>query len=266
VSDPNRQLRDGVRRLVPPWLADRGAAFKNVAFSILWSIAAVLDALLELLVQGAQAHLPGLGTPTALNAEGRGRGIRRGPGQSDASYAAELQAWLETHKYAGHPFGVLRSIRAYLGPVRCRTVDDGGNWYTIDEDGTESHVHLPGSWDWGGTGWARGWVIVYAPADWEVWEAFWELEPDLYGGNLEGGNYTLGQQLGFDLVEEVRQRVRERKPAHLRVVEIILAFDPDSFDPADSDTCPDGNWLYFTKGSPKEPARFDTARYWAGVE
>jgi hypothetical protein len=265
VSEPKRQFRDGLRRIVPPWLADRGPAVKNAGFKVLWAIAAVLDALLEGLIQGAQAHLPGLGTPTALNAEGRARGIRRGLGQSDASYAAELVPWLDTLKFVGHPFAVLRSIRAYLGPVKCRTVDDGGNWYTIEADGTESHLHLPGSWNWGGSGWARGWLIIY-PASWEVWPAFYENDATLYGGNLQGGNYTVGQQVAFDVAEEIRQRVRERKPAHLRVVEIIIAFDPASFNPLDPATCPDGNWLYLTKGSPKVPARFATARYWEGVE
>lgn len=266
MSEPKRQIRDGLRRIVTPWLADRGAAFKNVAFKLLWSIAFVLDALMEWVVQGAQAHLPGLGTFTALAAEGRARGIRRGLGQSDESYAEELQRWLETLKYVGHPFSVLRSLRAYLGAVKVRTVDDGGNWYTIDADGTETHYHAPGSWNWGGFGWARGWVIIYAPASWAVWPAFYEIDPTLWGGSLAGNGWTLGQQVEYVVAEEIRQRVRERKPAHLRVVNIIIAFDPLSFNPLDPDTCPDGNWLYYTKGSPKVPARFTSARYWEGVE
>lgn len=266
---PKLQFRDVLRSIVPSWLQDRGSAALSVGFRLLWSFGVVLDGLLEGLVQGVTAAFPGLGTPTALPLLGRSRGLRRGLAETDASYGERLRFWRRAHRQKGHPFEILRQIRHYLGPVRCRTVDFSGNWHTIAEDGTENWLQLPGSWNWHSgwtTGWCRFWVIIYPPASWEVWPSFYELDPTLWGGNLAGNGWTLGQQIPFSIAEDIRGIVREWKPAHVSVVNIIIAFDPASFDPADAGTLPDGEWLYYTKGSPKEPARFTTARYWAGVE
>jgi hypothetical protein len=251
----------------PRWFRNRRG--KSVAYRILASLAAMFDALTEWMIQGSKARMPGLGTPTALPLLARDRGYIRGFAQSDEVFAARLPGWLEDHKREGHPFEVLRQIRGYLAPyaVRVRHVDNAGNWHTILEDGTEIRQNLPGSWDWDGDAakWWRFWIILYAPAEWQVWPSFWENDPSLWGGNLQGNGWSLGQKLPVGVVEDIRNIVDRWKAQHAVCPWIILAFDPDSFNPTDPDTLPDGTWRYFAKGSPPEPARLATARYWEGV-
>lgn len=272
MSDGNRQFRDINRATTPRRLRDRGPSFKNTGFKFVWTFGLAFDALLELAMQGAQAAFPGLGTPTALPLIGRARGILRGSSVSDDAYAAQLQNWLPTLKARGQAWEVLRSIRAVVGPVKCRVVDVGGNWWTIDAAGTESLVQLPGSWVWDDKPLSddqRAWVIIYAPEGWEdcqEWLNYWLGADYPYGGNLEGGNYTIGQTCGFDLAEDIRAQIRISKPFHVRVVTIIIAFDPDSFDPNNPSTWPDATWKNFTTGNPPVLSRVETARYWAGVE
>lgn len=271
---PRRQFRDALRAFVPPRLADRGPTFANVGFKFLWSIGAVLDGLADWLTQGMQAHFPGLGTPTALGVEGFGRGIPRMPTETDASYAVRLQTWLQDGdepgllKMWGHPFGLLRALRVYLGDVRVRTVDVGGNWHTIETGGAESMQQVPGSWNWQNDpveDWGQLFVIIYAPSTWARWPAFGTSLP--WNGLLTGGrNKTLGQTTGLDVARDVREIVRFWKAPHVRVPWIILAFDPDSFDPDNAATWPDGTWQYYGTGSPLVPARTATARYWTGVD
>jgi hypothetical protein len=260
-------LRFFTNRHGPRWLRNRRD--KSVAYRILATFGAVLDALVEWLIQGSQARMPGQGTPTALPYIGRDRGYLRGHTQSNAIFAARLLGWREAWRRAGHPFELLRQIRGYLAPygVKVRHVDNAGNWHTIEADGTEVRQHLPGSWDWDGNTaeWWRFWIILYPPADWQVWPAFWELDPTLWGGNLAGNGWTLGQQVTFALAEDLRAIVRQWKAQHAVCAWIVVAFDPESFNPTDPGTLPDGNWQYYTKGSPKEPARLTTARYWQGV-
>lgn len=260
-------LRFLVGRHGPRWFRNRRD--KSVAYRILATLGAGFDALFEWATQGFKARMPGLGTPTALAAIARDRGYIRGFAQSAAVFAGRLLGWREAWRHAGHPFEVLRQIRGYLAPagVRVRHVDNAGNWHTIEADGTEVRQTLPGSWDWDGNtaAWWRFWIIIYPPSDWQVWPAFYELDPTLWDGDLAGNGWTLGQQVTFGLAEDIRAIVRQWKAQHAVCPWIVIAFDPASFNPTDPDTLPDGNWRYFTKGSPKEPARFETARYWEGV-
>lgn len=265
-----KQLRNRLR--LPPWLADRGSRYVNTGFKILWALAAAFDAVIEWFVQGAKARMPGFGTPTALSKEVRG--IKRGIAESDASFSERLRSWLMRGtepgalKMKGHPFELLRQLRSYIGePVKCRVVDNSGNWHSIDEAGTETTDILPGSWNWDGDWplyWARMWVILYAPSHWLRWTALYEVDPTLWGGFVSGGsNYTLGQTTPFDVAEDVRAICKDWKPQHAVIVNIIIAFDPASFTPGSAE--PDGTWGSYTTGDPQEKTRLDTARFWEGV-
>lgn len=268
MSAPRRQFRDALRAFVPPWLADRGPLTKSTGFKLLWSFGAVLDGLTERLVQGAQAHLPGLGTTTALPFEGRGRGILRGQVETDEAYAERLRRWLDSWRVCGHPLELLRQIRAYIGEdVKVRTVDYSGNWHTIDAGGAESWIQVPGSFNWDNAlfFWARLWVIIYAPPHWFRWAPFGTALP--WGGGVQPGrNYTLGQTTAQDVAQDIHALCKVWKPKHIQIPHIIVAFDPESFDPLNSATWPDGNWATYCKGSPLVPSRTTTARYWAGVD
>src|SRR5262249_2866269 len=145
--------------------------------------------------QGAQARMPGQGTPTAIPLISKDRQMTIGPLSDPTNYVPAFQRWLDAWKHVGHPFEVLRQVRQYVGPVRCRTVDNSGNWHTIDEDGTETYQHIPGSWDWDGNtaSWARLWVIIYAPTSWVPWEKYDQVGYKLWNSNL-GGNFVIGAE------------------------------------------------------------------------
>jgi len=268
---PKRQFRDAIRAFVPSWLSDQGPGTLSFGFKLLYSVAAVLDGMTEAMVQGMQADMPGIGTPTALGYLCRDRRIIRGREESDTAIALRLKGWLDAWRRAGHPFEILRQLRGYFGnAIKARTVDNSGNWYTITEDGTELRHHIPGSWDWDGNSiaWARLWVIIYAPSTWTTWTDFFELDPDLYGGDLAGAPYTIGHKLPVNqaVVADVREIVRRWKPVHAFVPTIIISQDPALFDPEASGTWPTGSWGAFTTGNPPELARPQGARYWKGVE
>lgn len=267
MSAPRRQFRDALRSLVPPRLRDGGPFTPSIGFKFLWVFAAVLDAILEWMTQGAQARLPGLGTPTALGAEGRARGIRRGLAEPDASYVARLLRWLDSWRYAGHPFSILRELRAYINaPVRVRCIDYSGNWHTIDEAGVESSLHLGvGAWNWEGvTGrWWDLWIIVYPGTLWPVWETW---DGSQWSGDFADDQDTIGQEAPYDVCEDIRAIVRERKPKHCVCRNIIIAYDPADFNPLDAGTLPDGTWgAPCDDSDPPELTRNQNARYWEGV-
>lgn len=271
MSLPKRQIRDSIRALVPPWLADRGATFANTGFKLLYSIGATIDGLTEWMVQGMQADMPGIGTPTALPYLVRDRRIIRGREEADAAISDRLNRWLDAWRNAGHPHEICRQIRGYFGnAIKVRTVDNSGNWHTIAADGTESRHHIPGSWDWDGNSltWARLWVIIYAPPSWAQWTAFYEVDPDLWGGDFTGEPYTWDQELpaNVDVVADVREIVRRWKPRHAFVPNIIVSYNALQFDPENPDTWPLGTWGTPVVGSPPEPSRPADASFWEGVD
>jgi len=339
-SQKNLQFRDLLRAIVPPWLSDRGALSKSAGFRFLHSFGGTLDGIMQWFIEGMQARMPGVGTFTAISKWGADRGFIippfLGPGSITPVYDGaggtnfgsasespqlilELLNWLSTWKNVGHPFVLLDLIRSYLGPVKCRTVDNSGNWHTIDVDGSRTIRQL-GNWNWDGDtdSWGRFWVIIYAPPDWEVWQQFhddtdyWLWDGTLGSSGptgkfmsiydqsqnpvlLDDMDNTIGQlkvdpdyPLGglpwfppnqkykklngevpyptWQAAKFIRGLVKRWKPAHVRCVNIIIAFDPDSFDPENDSTLPDGNWGKWTKGSPAVESRDTTARYWEGVD
>jgi hypothetical protein len=166
----------------------------------------------------------------------------------------------------------MRKLSEYTGAgCKFRTVDVRGNWYTRDVDGTESALLKQDNWDWdsgsrddGASRWSRFWVIIYPPA------SLWVADSQVWGGPAEAwGDSSLGHTWGStatpEQVQTIRFLVDDWKPAHTRCVNIIVAFDPDSFDPASPE--PDGLWERWSKnvGGVQVPARLDTARYWDGV-
>jgi hypothetical protein len=66
-------------------------------------------------------------------------------------------------------------------------------------------------------------------------------------------------------VRALQSIVADWKPAGTRCVNIILAFDPASFNPASPE--PDGNWGKWTKkvAGVAVPSRLATARYLDGA-
>ncbi|WP_437606246.1 hypothetical protein WMF20_35340 [Sorangium sp. So ce834] len=262
-------FRESLRRFVPPWLSDRPG--RTVAFRYLYGIAAVLDAGAEVLVQGIQARMPGLGTPTALEYIGRDRLIVRGPQQTDEAYAAELRRWLEYWRGAGNAYTLALALQTFLypGAPRVRIVNRAGLWWTLDPSGELSwHQASPSNWDWDSIthpenagNWSDFWVIVYPPhfddaGDW---------------GTSDGQTWGAGEAFGLDVetgaIETIKRLVQQWKGAHSNCVCLIVAYDEDSFDPEAAPGAPgmpDGLWGFWSKDNGsggRVKSRRDDARY-----
>lgn len=252
--------------LGPRWLTDEEGGLVG------YSLDLIKDAFLQRAYQGLLARLPqndplGLTTapPDALAAMGQDRRVYRGIFDTDAQYALKLRNWLVDRPTQGNPFTLLRQLHGYTGTangVSFRTVDDSGNWYSRDANGNESALLAQANWNWdnrpAGT-WSRFWVIIYPGTLWlngPAWGA-----PGAWGdlGRTWGGTIT-GEQ-----ARTLQAIVNDYKPGGTTCVNIILAFDAASFNPATPE--PDGNWgkLYKISGGVSVSSRLATARYIPGV-
>lgn len=259
-----RRLR---RFLAPRWLTeDEG---KKVGYSL----DLVLDGSVERLRQGLYATLPQndpSGATTApkdaLEAMGRDRRVIRGIDESDQSYAERLVRWLDDRRRAGNPYMLMQKLAEYTGPgPSFRTVDARGNWYSRAADGTQSVLLKEQNWAWDGDPsatdrWARFWVIVYPNG---LWGPMADWGSDVVWG--ENPSETWGTTATREHVVSLQYIVKDWKLAGTRCVNIILAFDANSFNPASPE--PDGLWGRWSKpvDGVMTRSRLDTARYLGGT-
>jgi hypothetical protein len=167
----------------------------------------------------------------------------------------------------------MKQIRDYCGvDMMLRTVDVRGNWFTLAADGTKSYLLKRGNWKWDllpASQWSRFAVILYPPST--LWiEGPTIGDAELWGGAIGTSGYTIGTTATPEQVATIRAIVKEWKPAGTLCLSIIIAFDPDSFDPASlplSSGMPDGTWDIGTsmQSGARRPSRLSTARYWDGV-
>jgi hypothetical protein len=255
------RFRYSFGKFMPSWLTTGDGEL------VAYSLRLVVDADAQRAKEGALARFPQHGPNGALSHDGRDRKIVRGIEEPADSYAGRLVAWLDSHRTRGNPFALCRQIRAYCNAaVRVRTVDQRGNWFTLERDGTESFVLDTGNWHWDAAytdaDWGRFWVIIYPTADNEPW-AIGDVWGSQWGGAWGSSGYTWGTTATPGQVAAVRQIVRDWKPAGTRCECVIIAFDDSSFDPAAPE--PDGDWVNFGVGVPRQKNRLSTARYWAGT-
>jgi hypothetical protein len=159
-----------IKRACPPWLQ------RYVGGRVMESLASPIDELVDRLVDGAKARFPGHDPesidPGSLAAIGRERRIRRGPGESSATYARRLLTWWDDHRTRGGPYALLRQIHAYFLdtlPTRVDVVYQSGTRRWKDEDGEITRDEI--SWNGDGSGeWAHVWVFFYLP----------DASPDLF--------------------------------------------------------------------------------------
>lgn len=270
VSLPFRLLR---KFLGPKWLTTEGDGEL-----IGYSLDLMRDAFVERLRLGHLARFPQNGPngetapPDALAAIGRDRRVIRGLSETDQGYALRLLAWLDDRKTGGNPFALLQKLAEYVGTDAgfvFKTVDVNGNWFVRAADGTRTVYLRQGNWDWDGdfTGlkWARYWVVIHPGPAWTVGDNYgdagikWGERPGTWGSNVSAGE-----------VQTIRAIVGDWNAGHAHCINIIVAFDPTSFDPTAAlhgTGLPDGLWEHWSKnvGGVQVPARLATARYWDGV-
>lgn len=263
------------RFLAPSWLTTGDGELVGYALDL------VKDAFVERVRLGLLAQFPQNGpngevAPSdALAAQGRDRRVIRGIDETDAAYALRLLAWLDDRKRTGNPFALLQKLAEYLG-TGCviKTVDVNGNWFVRDASGNLSFYIAQANWNWdgdfSGLNWSRFWVVIHPPSSlWTVSTHNWG-DATGPGWGDETGSTTLGTTATVDQVNTVRAIVKDWKPAHTQCVNVIVAFDPATFDPTatlPSAGLPDGTWNHWSKnvGGVQVPARLSTARYWDGV-
>ncbi len=263
-----RTFRTLRKFLAPRWLTTGDGELVGYALDIVKD-AFVKRARLGLLVRFPQNPQTGEPAPAdALTAMGRDRRVIAAIDETPEEYAARLLEWLDDRRTAGNPFTLMRKLAEYLGAgCMFRTVDVRGNWYTRAVDGTETSLLKQGNWNWdgdlSGTRWSRFWVIIYPPASlWTVNTGQGWGDPTVQGwgdlGKTWGTTATPGE------VDTVQFIVNDWKPAGTRCVNIIVAFDPASFDPATPE--PDGTWGRWSKivDGVRVRSRLSTARYWDG--
>lgn len=257
------RFRDTVRKYLTWWLRDRPHEGKTVSFRYIWSMVAPVDAFVDVLLQGLVAPWPGLGTPTALPAIGRSRGVVRGRLDTDESYALKLRGWLERWRLAGTMEGIARNVQEYLGtPSRIRVVNRAGRWLTLNADGTiERHTQ---AWDWDSVSnperagfWSEIWIIIYDPP--------YANRPGTLGDVIEDDGLCLGHLCPLGERDILLGLFRTTKSAHTKTRTVIWTDDDTLFDPEDPGSLPDGTWgEWFTGGEgARVPSNRDPdCRYW----
>jgi hypothetical protein len=262
----NAAFRDLIRDNSPPWLRRTWGERYLYAFGL------ILDGIADWMIKGMAARFPDAGLDDALPFIGRDRRIRRGFAEPADHYRARLKAWKSDAKTCGTALALMKQIQAYCYgfDIRVRCVNDRGSWQQLDADGTYTEYPLVGNWDWDGKypteAKTRFWVIIY-PLDSGIWEPHGH-----YGDGQRWGEpgRTWGTTATRDQVQTIRQIVAEWSPLGARCPYIIIAFDPDSFDPTapPGAPLPDGTWGKWYKDSSGVAvrSRLSTARYWRGPQ
>lgn len=294
-------LIDKLESMLPGWMVER-----SHWLALGGALAATVDALVEGAQEGLLRALPGqvddlpdlggfVGTD-GLPLIGRDRRIPRGLRETPGVYAAGLRDWRGIHRRAGTAFGFLSQVRRILGPdfVRVRLVSSAGIWHTIEADGTWQ-MHTPTGtgfqisplgvstpltvpahpWDWDGSSdLFRCWLILYAPVTGIIPgdEGTWGDGTTLWGGEGSPGGGLIGIDSTLVFVTQLRSLVAEFGAMGVTIPWIIVAFDPDSFDPETPGPypaagMPDGTWGRAGRlvGGHYERSRLSTARYVRGT-
>lgn len=255
------------RLLAPRWLTEGDGGLIGYTLDLM------KDAFVERLRLGHLARYPQqdpFGTPApddALTEMGRDRRVVKGLNESSAAYAVRLKRWLDDRRKAGTARMLLRKLAEYTGPgPSWRVVDVRGNWYSRDGAGVESQSLQQNNWFWDidSERWSRFWVVCYP-------NGLWSSEPLPWGDPTDtpwGANPTtdmLGATATQEQVAALKHIVRDWKPDGTRCVNIILAFDPTSFDPTAPE--PNGTWGHHSRvvGGVRVRSRLATARYIDGV-
>ena len=177
---PSSQQRDVIKAISPPWLA------QGTNEKYMYNFGLACDALLEKLNQAVKAHMPGLGTPTALPYIGRDRVMVQGPYEDNDNFATRLSKAFDTWQRAGSARAVMGQAMTYVTGFdaeeagqapRCVIVGTDGegvytNWHTYfntsDLEKAPAYIRkdnitaTSGVWDWDGEYlYFRRWLVLF---------------------------------------------------------------------------------------------------------
>jgi hypothetical protein len=144
-------------RKSPPWLR------RAIGGPFMRALGGVFDNLLDRTTQSVLARFPG-SYADVLPHLGRDRKIRRGPGESDDTYASRLRRWIIDHKTRGGPYALLAQLYAFFAvdPTTTALVYTSGSRYQMDLDGVITRDVI--GWTGGGDPekWAQAWLFFDA--------------------------------------------------------------------------------------------------------
>lgn len=259
------RFRRFFEKLGPAWLTST----EHEGGKLLYSVGLLFDVCTERLRQGRQAKLPDFAPDDAVPRIGQDRRIVRGFDEPRASYNVRLKRWLDDWQKAGSRRAIAAQLQGWLTPHAplVRVVNATATWTSRASDGTVTErITWPSpNWDWDSREslWSRVFVLIYPPTD--LWETDGEWgDPGTWG---DGG--TWGTTATPNQVATTKAIARDWKSGIAVVKKIIIAFDPDSFDPegVPGAPLPDGTWALNGKnvGGDYVFARDRSARYWGGV-
>ena len=226
-----QRFRTIYRWLGPGWLTRAGDGEKN-----LHSIGVICDAFAERCRLSLLAKMPDYAESDALEQIGRDRLIGRGINEPKESYAPRLKRWLDDLATIGGAYTMLDQLRAYVQHnCKLETIDNSGNRYTLNEDGTRAFTK--GTWNWDGdtSSWARFWVIIYQNGSVARWAAKGKVGST--GGKLGTRDRGIGSNMTTDQAKQIKNIIQGWKPAGTAAWYCIVVHD--------FDTVPDGNWTHY---------------------
>lgn len=251
-----------------PWFVQN----RNIG-AFLEAVGATLDGGIEQLTQGLRLSQPLRSDSSAQPYQSQDRVIRIYPTEPDESKRYRLSQFWQLRRQFGTHHGEMNNIRPMFLPATpvTRIVHQAGDgssatWHTLDAAGTYSvHRQTPSNWDWDGVAskWSRFWVIVYTD------QLGLPTPPDWDGGELWDGGAIWDGGLTFEQISDIVSGIKEAKSAHSVLWGLILASDPNSFDPTrvavtypdGSTSLPVGNWGYVIDNSTGQPTREPSASY-----
>jgi hypothetical protein len=269
LISPSGGWRSITARWIVWWLSDRVEEGLFTGYAIWWVVAATLDGLYQMALEGVWASWPGFGTPTALSLIGRSRGMIRGMQESDDSYALRMISWLTRWHHAGSQENLIQAIYEYcLGQPPCFIVNRSGTRVSVASDGTMTTDVI--TWDWDSLTnperagfWSELWIVVFYPP----WAIDGSTLPAWEWGQPDPGYGHLSPRVDVDAIKGMLVTGPSQHSAHSYVRAIIWSYDPTLFNPSNPSTMPDGTWGEWgysptPNAAFQQSGRFLSCRYW----
>lgn len=237
--------RHRLYELVPRWL--RGFN----AFTVLYAIAVVADALGDALFAAMKIRFPNVHSEESLPLLASERRMVRGRSESAESFAARLDQWWDVAKHSGDLFTIAKEVSKYFLPahVSVQVVTNNGTLYTLSDDGGWHVGSCSWNWDNQPQYWSRFWLLisntVIEATDTEelVNSGQWVLDRNRFVGSA-----------ATDTAADVRLIEETHRAPHNHCAGILVLLDVDAFWASP----PDGSWNYWANRNPN-------ALYWAGT-